>query len=366
MSVILYIYTLMTRWTENDNVWFYDMLLALEGRNKTRFIDKNCRRSNTDEVLGLDDSYMQLRSNILAREPLPNAKGTYALISSEESHRAVVIGLRGGTSQRIKVSHPNEIEAFITKVGNLVLTLYDVLVVPGYCVTLDFVHKVARYSKLIVGSLCPDAMDDFLLFLMRSSPKLWIKVSHPNEIEAFITKVGNLVLTDFLTLYDVLVVPEYCVTLVSVHKGRIPLNLWSECIPTACYLIKRLPNSVLKGKSPYHLVFNMKPSLKHLRVFGCLCFATVLNNHDKFGSKEENIKSSFEVNKSSQDLDHVNFFDEVVYKGLDTPYDDTNLDRSTHNEVATLITLADPTIDHVEDKFWASLMFPMVQLVRMR
>ncbi|GJV88479.1 hypothetical protein Tco_1532417 [Tanacetum coccineum] len=43
-------------------------------------------------------------------------------------------------------------------------------------------------------------------------------VSHPNGTESLITKVGNLVLTKFLTLYDVLVVPEYYVTLVSVHK----------------------------------------------------------------------------------------------------------------------------------------------------
>ncbi|GJT76021.1 hypothetical protein Tco_1042746 [Tanacetum coccineum] len=44
-------------------------------------------------LMGLDDSYMQLRSNILAREPLPDAKGAYVLISSDESHKAVVTGL---------------------------------------------------------------------------------------------------------------------------------------------------------------------------------------------------------------------------------------------------------------------------------
>jgi hypothetical protein len=33
--------------------------------------------------------------------------------------------------------------------------------------------------------------------------KLGIKVSHPNGTEALITKVGNMVLTKHLTLYDV-------------------------------------------------------------------------------------------------------------------------------------------------------------------
>ncbi|GJT36748.1 putative reverse transcriptase domain-containing protein [Tanacetum coccineum] len=65
---------------------------------------------------------------------------------------------------RIKVSHPNGTEALITKVGNLILTkfltLYDVLVVPEYFVTLVFVHKVARDNKFIVG------FDESKCFLM--------------------------------------------------------------------------------------------------------------------------------------------------------------------------------------------------------
>ncbi|GJU85964.1 ribonuclease H-like domain-containing protein [Tanacetum coccineum] len=38
--------------TENYQVWSCAMLLALEGKNKTGFIDGSCRRSNTYEVLG--------------------------------------------------------------------------------------------------------------------------------------------------------------------------------------------------------------------------------------------------------------------------------------------------------------------------
>ncbi|GKF94517.1 ribonuclease H-like domain-containing protein, partial [Tanacetum coccineum] len=43
-------------------------------------------------LMGRDDSYMQLRSNILSKDPLPDAKGAYLLISSEESHRVIVTG----------------------------------------------------------------------------------------------------------------------------------------------------------------------------------------------------------------------------------------------------------------------------------
>ncbi|GKD04621.1 hypothetical protein Tco_1179595 [Tanacetum coccineum] len=47
---------------------------------------------------------------------------------------------------------------------------------------------------------------------------LKIKVGHPNGTEAYISKIGNLKLSNSLTLYDVMIIPEYCVTLISVHK----------------------------------------------------------------------------------------------------------------------------------------------------
>ncbi|KAI3744219.1 hypothetical protein L1987_57296 [Smallanthus sonchifolius] len=72
-----------------------------------------------------------------------------------------------------------------------------------------------------------------------------------------------------------------------LFQGYIPLKFWSECVLTATYLINRTPSSVLKGKSPYELVYGFKPSLNHLRMFGCLCFSTVLNSTNKFGSHAE-------------------------------------------------------------------------------
>ncbi|GJX75662.1 ribonuclease H-like domain-containing protein [Tanacetum coccineum] len=69
--------------------------------------------------------------------------------------------------------------------------------------------------------------------------------------------------------------------------GGIPLNMWTEYVLTATYLINRLPTSVLNGKSPYDLVYNKPHSLKHLRSFDCLAHATILNSHDKFGSRSK-------------------------------------------------------------------------------
>ncbi|GJR66224.1 hypothetical protein Tco_0012289 [Tanacetum coccineum] len=54
-------------------------------------------------LMGLDDSYMQIRSTILSRETLPDVKSAYATISSEESHR-VSVGSIVGSSQRNQTS----------------------------------------------------------------------------------------------------------------------------------------------------------------------------------------------------------------------------------------------------------------------
>ncbi|GJT09394.1 ribonuclease H-like domain-containing protein [Tanacetum coccineum] len=54
-------------------------------------------------LMGLDDSYMSIRSSILSRETLPDVKIAYAIISSEESHR-MASGSVSGHTQRAQTS----------------------------------------------------------------------------------------------------------------------------------------------------------------------------------------------------------------------------------------------------------------------
>ncbi|GJW22071.1 ribonuclease H-like domain-containing protein [Tanacetum coccineum] len=157
-------------------------------------------------LMGLDDSYMKIRSFILSREVLPGVRSAYASISRDESHR-VASGSVSGSSLR------NQASAFMSNVpkrGN-------------------FQRGVNQHMTYTDKEL------DNVLDISH----LKIKVGHPDGTEAFISKIENLKLSNGLILYDVLVIPEYCVTLIFDHKLDKENKIIVSFDESKCYFLNQ-------------------------------------------------------------------------------------------------------------------------------
>lgn len=59
----------------------------------------------------------------------------------------------------------------------------------------------------------------------------------------------------------------------------MPLNMWNLCVQHAIHIINRLHTPLLKSKCPHETLYQEPPSLIHLKVFGCLCYASTLMAH---------------------------------------------------------------------------------------
>nr|GEV29805.1 ribonuclease H-like domain-containing protein [Tanacetum cinerariifolium] len=145
--------------TKNYQVWSCAMLLDLKGKNKIGFIDGSCKRSNTDEVLGkqwdMYDAMIELPKYVcnaseealfLSKETLPNVRSAYATIYSKESYRVDVSSIAD------------------EQMATLISLIKD--------------NKVRKNMQANMEG-------------------------HPNGTEAYISKNGNLRLSNGLTLYDV-------------------------------------------------------------------------------------------------------------------------------------------------------------------
>ncbi|GJV55830.1 putative RNA-directed DNA polymerase [Tanacetum coccineum] len=244
-------------------------------------------------LMGLDDSYMLIRSSILSREVLPDVISAYATISREESHRVAL--------------------------GHLTYPVLNVL------------KNSLQFDKNLNYEICQRAKHTryFLTIVDDYTIVVWVYLfKSKDEVSYFITVFYNLIENQFKKKIKVFKsdngtefvnqsINKFCADKGIIHQtscaytpqqngiaerkhrhllnvarslmfqGRIPLRMWTECILTTTYLINRLPSSVLNGKSPYEMIYKKCPTLSHLRVFGCLCFGTIVNNSDNFGIRSE-------------------------------------------------------------------------------
>lgn len=71
-----------------------------------------------------------------------------------------------------------------------------------------------------------------------------------------------------------------------LFQASLPFKCWGVAVLTATYLINRIPTPIVHNTSLYEVIFSSPPIYPHLKVFGCLCYASTLkHNRTKFDSR---------------------------------------------------------------------------------
>ncbi|KAH9779126.1 hypothetical protein KPL71_007607 [Citrus sinensis] len=60
-----------------------------------------------------------------------------------------------------------------------------------------------------------------------------------------------------------------------LHAKNVPGIFWAEGMRTAAHVINKLPQPRLEFVSPFEKLWNKKPRVSYLRVFGCVCYVFV-------------------------------------------------------------------------------------------
>ncbi|XP_035838860.1 uncharacterized protein LOC118486484 [Helianthus annuus] len=211
-SVSEYYHRINTMWKQ------FDAMLQLPSCTcdaSTKFNEFNQLIKLMQFLMGLDDVYQHVRTNLLTRDPLPSVKTAFSIISREESHRGSNsisktpnVGFVAKTNQfsdnkkrfnngpnpNLKCTHCN-------KIGHVIDKCFELHGYPS-----SYRSKPGQSSRLLGESRLDDV------------PKSNMGVKHPNGTDAKVTQIGCFKLSENVILKDVFVVPEYCVNLISVYK----------------------------------------------------------------------------------------------------------------------------------------------------
>ncbi|KAA3461149.1 Retrovirus-related Pol polyprotein from transposon TNT 1-94 [Gossypium australe] len=122
-----------------------------------------------------------------------------------------------------------------------------------------------------------------------------------------------------------------------------------EAVNTVVYIQNRLPTKALDHKTPYEAWFRFKPTLAHLKVFGCLCYAHVpIVKRDKLSKRAQPriLVGSSSIKKGYRILDPST---NKIQVSRDAIFDEKacwNWDRNEPEAASKELTADQPEVDH--------------------
>jgi hypothetical protein len=100
------------------------------------------------------------------------------------------------------------------------------------------------------------------------------------------------------------------------------MRFWADAIRTACYISNQIFLRSILHLTPFELRFGRKPSVSHLRSFGCKCFVLKCGNLDKFESRSfDDILLGYTPHGTSYQV--YNIETNTIVESYDVTFDET-------------------------------------------
>ncbi|KAK3876705.1 hypothetical protein Pcinc_018517 [Petrolisthes cinctipes] len=131
----------------------------------------------------------------------------------------------------------------------------------------------------------------------------------------------------------------------------LPHRFWAEALSTACYLKNRSPARALKGKTPCQALMGKKPTVHHLRVLGCVCYAHVPKD-ERRKLDPKSVKCIF-LGYGSE-VKGYRLFDlekKRILNSRDVTFDESHYEFKKEKDVVQTET---PTIEIMHSEEWVS------------
>jgi hypothetical protein len=107
-----------------------------------------------------------------------------------------------------------------------------------------------------------------------------------------------------------------------LDEHRTPRRFWADTISTACYISNRIFLRSILHLTPFELHFGCKPSVSHLKPFGCKCFVLKRGNIDKFESRSfDGILLGYTPHGKSYRV--YNLETNIIIESCDVTFDET-------------------------------------------
>nr|GEZ42488.1 hypothetical protein [Tanacetum cinerariifolium] len=139
-------------------------------------------------------------------------------------------------------------------------------------------------------------MEIWFMEISRSTGFIMLKalIIISSQLVNFVTRIWRLLSRNLHVLLEIFrnsVVERRNRTLVEAARTmlsalKLPLFFKAEAIATACYTQNRSIIISTRERTAYHIINERKPSIKHLYIFGCICYITRDGEHlDKMKEK---------------------------------------------------------------------------------